>query len=245
MRTSQPRPLERSVVYLALPTSCSLPPVISTSSLAGLRVPLRDLDLARPTGDGDLLRSSSSISALLPLLSLGDETDEVLRRLRGAYRSIDPLLFPLRGLLVRLRLRLRLTLRDRLLLGLRRRRGVMLRSRLLLRVSRCSSRSRPLRLDVAFALMRSRSGLREARLRTGDLPRALEERDAERDRDRDGELALRLLRDLGGGERLLETDGDLLRLRGGGEGERELVEEKDLRRRRSGLRPLPLPPRPR
>lgn len=242
MRTSQPRPLQGSMVYLAVPTSCSLLSVSSTLFLAGLWVPLRDLDLAGPTGDGDLLRSSSAISALLPLLSLGDETDEVLRRLRGAYRSIDPLLFPLRGLLVRLRLRL--TLRDRLLLGLRRRRGVMLRSRLLLRVSRCSSRSRPLRLDVTFALMRSRSGLREARLRTGDLPRALEERDAERERDRE-ELALRLLRDLGGGERLLEMDGDLLRLRGGGEGERELVEEKDLRRRRSGLRPLPLPPRPR
>lgn len=69
-------------------------------------------------GDGDLLRSSSSISALLRLLSLGDETEEVLRLLLGAYLSIEPLLFPSPFRLLLLLL-LRLMLLDRLLWGLR------------------------------------------------------------------------------------------------------------------------------
>lgn len=61
-------------------------------------------------GDGDRRRSSSSLSALFILLVLGGEMEEVWC-LRGAYRSIEPLLFlSLRGLL------LRLMLLDRLLL---------------------------------------------------------------------------------------------------------------------------------
>lgn len=101
---------------------------------------------------------------------------------------------------------------------------------------------------MGFGLIKSLAGVIEVCLRIGDLPR-MGDRETERLRERERERELlpsrRLRRDLGGGERLLERDGDLLRLRGAGDGDRESDDEYDLLRRRSGLSRLPLPPRPR
>ena len=121
--------------------------------------------------------------------------------------------------------------------------------RLLLRVSRRSLRSRPLRALLLSTTSLSRVGvvtalsrLLETRLRGVRL----------RDRGLVGDLDLELLlrrdlRVLGGGDGLLDTEIDLRRLTGRGERERELSDGvSDLRRgTRSGLLPLPLPPRPR
>ena len=102
----------RSGSYEALPTSVS-----SSACL------LDSISCAR-----NPLSFSSSVSAFLVLVSIGEETEEVFRRLllAGSYRCIDLRRFrslpPLLALLLR-----------------RRRGGVMLR--LLLRVSRRSSRS--------------------------------------------------------------------------------------------------------
>jgi hypothetical protein len=121
--------------------------------------------------------------------------------------------------------------------------------RLLLCVSRRSLRSRPLRALLLSATSLSRVGVVTA------LSRLLEARLCGvrlRDRGLVGDLDLELLlrrdlRVLGGGDGLLDTEIDLRRLTGRGERERELSDGvSDLRRgTRSGLLPLPLPPRPR
>lgn len=121
--------------------------------------------------------------------------------------------------------------------------------RLLFRVSRRSSRS-PLRAPVRVSTSTSSSGVDEVPVLS--LPRdklLREERlsDFEYERDLDLETdSRRDLRDLGGGEGLMDSDVlDLLRL--GGRGERE-GEDKGvgvLRRvPRSGLLPRPRPPLP-
>lgn len=86
------------------------------------------------------------------------------------------------------------------------------------------------------ALLRAGTGLRDL------------ETDADLDLERDLDKDLRRKRDLlGEGEGLMDSDVGRLLLRGLGEGDREIsLGVVDLRRRvpRSGLRPLPLPPRP-
>lgn len=109
------------------------------------------LELGFSACGGDRLAASSSSSAILFRLSLGTDTEDVLRRLRatGAYLSMDRRRFlSLMRLWLRLRLRLReswLALRERPRLRLRltlwdeyRRLRVSLRS--LLRLKRRSSR---------------------------------------------------------------------------------------------------------
>lgn len=122
---------------------------------------------------------SSSESAFLALVSTGDETEEVFRRLlAGSYRCIDRRRFrslpPLLGLL------------------LRRRGGVMLR--LLLRVSRRSSRSwllrAPGRLSVTSALSSADDAITALSL-VRDVLRGLRLNDLEVERDLDLELESR------------------------------------------------------
>jgi len=130
----------------------------------------------------------------------------------------------------------------------RRRGGVILRLPLLLRVSRRSSRSRPLRVPVPVSTLSSSSRGIPA-LPSGDLARRdwLTGGEIETDLERDLELwRLRFLRFLGGGEGLIGSDVDLLRFSGLGERDREVSEGMgDLRRiPRSRLLPLPLPPIP-
>lgn len=123
-RRGQPSHLSWQLHDQALPTSWSLVPVISASSLGLLMLLVLVLPRGLSAGYGDRRRSSSSLSARFILLVLGGEMEEVWC-LRGAYRSIEPLLFlSLRGLL------LRLMLLDRLLLVFLycRRGGVKLRS---------------------------------------------------------------------------------------------------------------------
>jgi hypothetical protein len=185
-----------------------------------------------------LLSSTSELSALLFLVSLGEETEDVLRLLlAGAYLCIERRLFLSR-------LMLRLLLLD----GLRRRLrgGVKLRSRLLLRVSRRSSRSRPLRA-LAVPLIRSLEGETLSRaLRLAALFREPWD-DMERDRDREEEFRRLRCRDLGGGDGLKDFEGDLLRFLVGGDLDLDMSEGVyDLRRcPRSELRPLPPLPLPR
>lgn len=147
---------------------------------------------------------------MVPLL--GDDTKDS-RLPFGAYRGIDPCLL-LGGLLLLLRL------------GLRRRRrgGERLRDGLLLRLLRRLRRPASMltsRLAV-LGLIRSLRGDRAAR---PDLGAGLIEREREREIDLDRKVEIeRLLRDFGGGERLLDVDRERLRLRVAGERERELVE---------------------
>jgi hypothetical protein len=158
------------------------------------------------TGDR-LAPSTSELSALLSLVSVGEETEEVLRLLlAGAYlwserrrfRSLSPPLLL------------------RLLGGLRRRRlgGVKL-SRLLLRVSRRSSRSRPLRALTPVLIMSLFSGPGDNVLLSRRVATRSCELWLEGDRDLDTEDVFLLLRcrDFGGGDGLMDFEGLLLRLR--------------------------------
>jgi hypothetical protein len=96
------------------------------------------------------------------------------------------------------------------------------------------------------SLLRDRAGLGERVAEAAlDLDRVA---DLVFDKDLDLEMVLEFrLRLLGGGDRLLESDGDLLLLLGRGEGEGELAMDGDRRRLfpRSGLLALPRAPRPR
>ena len=121
--------------------------------------------------------------------------------------------------------------------------------RLLLRVSRRSSRYFPLRAPVWVSAASTSRSLALSLLRDNFLRGVrLSDLDVERDLDRDLELDSRLYdrRDRGGGEALTDLEIDLLRLAGRGERDiEESVGEGDLLRvPRSGLLPLPLPPRP-
>jgi hypothetical protein len=105
----------------------------------------------------------------------------------------------------------------------------MLSARLLLRVSRRSSRSLPLRAVIApRPLIKSFSGGGGdtevlLNLRRFDPPRPpCGER--ERDLDLEDEPRLLLRRCLGGGDGLLEPEGDLLRLFAGGDLDRDTSE---------------------
>lgn len=165
---------------------------------------------------------------MVPLL--GEDTKDS-RLPFGAYRGMDPCLL-LGGLLLLLLLRL----------GLRRRRrrgGERLRDGLLLRLLPRLKRPASMLTSrlVVFDFIRSLRGERGAE--RPERGAGLIERERERDKDLERDLEIgRLLRDFGGGERLLDEDRERLRLRVGGERERELV-EYDLPRRLGARRAPP------